>query len=542
MKHRVTFFLTICLVAAASFVFAQTAEEPSNYGTPDAGTDTKPYQIATWQNLYWLSQNSDYWDDHFIQIANIDLGTASPTIQEWDEGKGWTPIGQQCPLGEGPGGAPFRGVYDGDGYSIIGLFSDRQGGLPDDPGDEEPPGVCPDNSTALFGYVVDANIRNLHLEGVEIYATEGAASLVTFAVNSTIENVSATGQVNGLFLVGGLVGVADGCDIINASSATDVLGVAFLGGIVGISFSSDFQNSSATGDVESIDFDGGEGGIQPLNASFNNFMDIIPRLEQTNRVVSNAKKRENDEPIPIFPLGGFLVGGFAGLADTGSIERSSSSGDVQGGFGVGGFAGVADRIIITESFSTGDVLGTEEAAGGFAGFVFSSEIHNSYHRGDVLGNDVVGGFIGGAEGTATITFSYSAGAVAGSTEVNGFVGLYGNDGFREDELLILNSFWDVDTDGIPETSSGDDNEGAMGRSTLEMQNIFTFQGGDWSIQSNPDLPRDYPLLTWQLDTNSPLWTLGSGDPPAIPLSGWSTWITLLLMSIVAVRVALRKLL
>ena len=537
MKHRVTFFLTIGLVAAASFVFAQTDEQPANYGTPDAGTDTNPYQIATWQNLYWLSQHSDYWDDHFIQTANIDLGTASPTIQQWDGGKGWKPIGRLCPFGEGQNDAPFSGVYDGGGYSIIGLFADRQGDDLDDPGDG--PGVCPEASAALFGLILDAAIRNLHLENVEIYAGEGSASLVALAVDSEIDNVSASGDVTGFFLVGGLIAQADGSDIKNAISSVNIEGFAVLGGLVGLSFNSTFENSAAIGDVGNIDFDGGGGGIQPLNVSVNTFMDILPRLEQTHRFISNANNRE-DEPIPIFSPGGFLVGGFAGLAIDGLIERSSSTGDVQGGFGVGGFIGDADGTIITESFSTGDVLGTGEAAGGFAGFVFSSEIHNSYHRGDVLGNDVVGGFIGGTQGTATITFSYSAGAVTGSSEVNGFVGFYDDDGFREVELLILNSFWDVDTDEIPGTNSGDENKGAIGRSTLEMQSIFTFEDEDWSIQSDPDILRDYPLLTWQLDTNSPLWTLGSGDPPAIPLSGWSTWITLLLMSVVAVAVAFRK--
>lgn len=29
------------------------------------------FLIATWENLYWLSQNSDEWDKHYIQTANI---------------------------------------------------------------------------------------------------------------------------------------------------------------------------------------------------------------------------------------------------------------------------------------------------------------------------------------------------------------------------------------------------------------------------------------------------------------------------------------
>ncbi|TVR40053.1 MAG: hypothetical protein EA394_08855 [Bacteroidia bacterium] len=63
---------------------------------------------------------------------------------------------------------------------------------------------------------------------------------------------------------------------------------------------------------------------------------------------------------------------------------------------------------------------------------------------------------------------------------------------------------------------------------------------DWSIQPDPDLPIDYPLLTWQLDTNSPLWTIGTGGTLAVPVSGWSHWITIFLMAIAAVVLVVRK--
>ncbi len=532
-------------MAAASFVFAQTAEQPANYDDPDAGEAANPYQIATWQNLYWLSQNSDYWDDHFVQTADIDLGDASPAIETWDGGKGWSPIGRLCPLGEGQNDSPFRGVYDGGDFSIIGLFSDRQDEDPDDPEDEAPPGVCPDNSTALFGYIVDAEIHNLHLEDVKIYAAEGAASLVTLAVNSEIDNVSASGEVYGFFLVGGLIALADGCDIKNASSSVNIDGLAYLGGLVGLSFNSDFLNSAATGDVTGLFFDEGDGPpIGPLNIAGERLADVFSGSGRVNRFISNANNRDNG-PGPIIPFGGFLVGGFAGLADSGTIEKSFSSGDVQGGFGVGGFAGAAQNTTITESFSTGNVAGTEEAAGGFAGFAFSSHIHNSYHRGNVAGNEFVGGFIGGGGGTSTIGFSYSTGGVTGNTEVNGFLGFFDDDGGEFGEpggnpiLSIQNSFWDVETSGIGEP--GEDNFGATGKTTEDMQDPSLF-AEVWDIRLDASVPPGYPLLTWQLDTNSPPWTFGTGGIPAIPLSGWSTWITLLLMSIVAVRIAVRKLL
>jgi len=63
--------------------FAQTAVAPS-VGNGTAGS---PYEIATWENLYWLSQNQSQWTKHYIQTADIDLATASPAINTWDGGK-----------------------------------------------------------------------------------------------------------------------------------------------------------------------------------------------------------------------------------------------------------------------------------------------------------------------------------------------------------------------------------------------------------------------------------------------------------------------
>jgi hypothetical protein len=45
---------------------ATTSTEPAG-----SGTSGSPYQIAIWQNLYWLSQTSGAWDKYFEQTADI---------------------------------------------------------------------------------------------------------------------------------------------------------------------------------------------------------------------------------------------------------------------------------------------------------------------------------------------------------------------------------------------------------------------------------------------------------------------------------------
>jgi hypothetical protein len=540
MQCRITFILTVFLMAATSFVFAQTATPtatlPDNYDDTDAGTVDNPYQIATWQNLYWLSQNSDYWDAHFVQTADIDLGTASPTIQEWDDGKGWTPIGFFCPNNPA-GNIPFTGIYDGlhDGivHSITGLFADRTDDEFDDTpgeGDHEDPEICPITSAGLFGLVEGAEIRNLNLVDVDISGYSGAGSLAVLTISSTIENVSASGAVSGFDVIGGLIGFAQECTITNVSSSADINAIIFAGGLLGIAEESTIGNSSAAGSVSSNDLPPPNDGPGPQGGKF----EVFRMFNQPGHMPPGASTSDSR-------FSGFALGGFIGDAYGCTIEQSYSTGNVQGNEDIGGFASYIDNnTVIRESFSTSTVTGAT-SIGGFVGLAWNGEIHNSYHQGDVSGDNHVGGFIGNVS-TATITFSYSAGSVTGVSNFNGFIGQF--DDSEWNSLSIENSFWDVDTDGISGTSSGDDNEGAIGKSTLELQSIFTFPAEDgWSILEDPDIPRDYPLLTWHLDSNAKqrgTWTLGSGDPPAIPLPGWSTWITLLLMSFVAIAVALRK--
>jgi len=105
--------------------------------TPPAfgdGSEANPYEIATIDNLYWLTQNSTEWDKHFIQTADIDA-TSSST---WDEGKGFFPIGN--------GTTKFTGYYNGNGHVINGIFISRP----------------ETNFIGLFGYAMgDAQIYNL---------------------------------------------------------------------------------------------------------------------------------------------------------------------------------------------------------------------------------------------------------------------------------------------------------------------------------------------------------------------------------------------
>ena len=86
---------------------------------PSAGDGTagNPYQIATLDNLYWLSQTTTVWgsNTYFIQTADIDAtSTAS-----WEGGKGFKPIGRLA------SSKRFDANYDGNGKSISNLSINR---------------------------------------------------------------------------------------------------------------------------------------------------------------------------------------------------------------------------------------------------------------------------------------------------------------------------------------------------------------------------------------------------------------------------------
>ena len=91
-------------------LIAQTATAPSS----GDGSSGDPYQIATLNNLYWITQNSGEWDAYYIQTANIDASSSS----SWDSNAGFTPIGNS--------GTRFTGSYNGDGHTISNLFINLQ--------------------------------------------------------------------------------------------------------------------------------------------------------------------------------------------------------------------------------------------------------------------------------------------------------------------------------------------------------------------------------------------------------------------------------
>lgn len=219
----------IGVLILVSTILGQTATAPS---TGD-GSSGSPYQIATWQNLYWLSQNSAHWNDYYIQTANIDLNSASPAINTWDSNKGWTPIGNAT--------TKFTGSYNGQSNTINGLYISRS----------------TTDYIGLFGYTNGATISYVGLTGGSVTGHTYVGSLIGYQNAGSVSYCYNAGSVTGSAqVIGGLIGNIYGgtvsyCYNSGTSSATSSSDWTYLGGLVGQSTWSTISNSYNRGAVNS---------------------------------------------------------------------------------------------------------------------------------------------------------------------------------------------------------------------------------------------------------------------------------------------------
>ena len=443
---------------------------------PDgAGTAADPYQIATLDNLLWLSTTPESWESHFIQTADID---ASDT-QNWNDGEGFMPIGRCF----GDEAEPFCGSYNGQSQEIAHLY------------------ICrPDvNDQALFGLAFNScMIRNLDLTDVQI---QGAECVGAFVANSwgralDIDNCCCSGDLSGLKYIGGIVGV-NSCyaQISNCNNQCEILGEqGFIGGLIGWNFCGCIVNCSNAG------------GVQGGSATWGHIGGLVGDLAQEGRIedCSNTGNVYSN---------GANAGGLAG-SSIGAIVNCWSSGSVHGDLVyIGGLVGSMQGSM-TSCTCTATVEALGDCAGGLAGrsrgnisdcqFEGSVEgvnkvgglvglsqfyVADCANLGSVAGADYVGGIVGYQETNGVAVNSYNVGAVEGSNHVGGAIGFVfdstvdccynaglvqgdasigGLVAVADSASTIDNSFWDVETSGCMASAGG------TGKTTAEMHDVATY--------------------------------------------------------------------
>jgi hypothetical protein len=422
--------LIVCLIfqsSALSVEFAGGTGEPNN-----------PYQIATVEQLISIGADRDLLDKHFILIEDIDLDPNLPGGRVFKDAL----IAQ-----DGSGdinkheGFSFSGVFDGQGHTIANLHIDAIFGF----------------SAGLFGKL-DGLVKNLHLKNVVVSGTPCGTIAGVLYPGGAIYGCSVTGQVSGLWEVGGLAGSNWYGSLVECEAQVQVDGIDDVGGMVG----------------------GGPGGY-------------LMRCEAQVEIIGGQMGRLGNN-----------VGGLVGSGGEGHIIECRVTGTVRGRGSVGGLIGYTGRAIIWKSSANCDVVAHESAGGLVGSTVWDPVLSliNCYATGPISGLSV-GGLIGeGCHNQVINCYSACEFIDPGFRSRAGehFIGgLFGNMKILKRAPITLGCFWDTETSGIAISSGSDTLELGTGLTTEQMMDEEVFRNAGWDFDHVWMVSEgEYPKLRWEL--------------------------------------------
>ncbi|MFV0392985.1 MAG: GLUG motif-containing protein, partial [Coprobacillaceae bacterium] len=438
---------------------------------------------------------------------------------------GWKPVGT------------FKGTFDGNGYTIKGLWSKygaynglfsitENATIKNVTIELDSQGISGAYEVGgIVGYANKATlIDNCHVKGGQILVTGGgfAGGIVgaSRGPNGKVSNCTVTDtytQTSGNYS-GGIIGVAyrtavEGCDAINTSST----GFSYVGGIAGaIHGQASITNCNASSEISSKGpYAGGLLGVTYEQST-------ISDSNATGNVVSTY-------------AGDAYVGGFAGaIYGASKVTNSCATGNATATKGqiAGGFAAISyGSSSITKAIAMGDATSNGNYAGGFLaklhagaislastvdqvaaygnatakGYVVGgligeslySKVSNSYAQGDVSGTTGVGGLVGYFSGSAlsgqTVYNSYSSGKVTGKTSSSEYGAFTGRSGVT----FTGTNYYDRNTAGVSNaygTAGAPKGTYPVGYSTTEMMQQANFIGWDFDTIWKIDEGKSYPYF------------------------------------------------
>jgi hypothetical protein len=162
---------------------------------------------------------------HYVLSNNIN---ASET-ETWNSGAGFTPLGNYTD--------PFSGNFDGQGYTVDGLYINRPN----------------TNVVGLFGSI-STNIKNIGVTNIDIQGRNDVGGLVGYTKGgdsgANIMKSYSSGAVSGNESVGGLVGENTNTTIEKSYTNSNVSGNEAVGGLVGEHiYLSNIMETYSTGSV-----------------------------------------------------------------------------------------------------------------------------------------------------------------------------------------------------------------------------------------------------------------------------------------------------
>jgi len=457
------------------------------------GTSEQPYEIS---NAYELQAMSQDLSGHYQLVDDVDANGTT----EWNDGKGFDPVGTTDDALDPDPATMFAGSLDGQGRSITGLSITRD-----------------ELAVGLFGAARDTTITNVSLVDLNVtgasYSESGTFSatggVVGLSDGLKASSVDISGSVSEGAIIGGLTGglfssTPASLNITDVMSDVDIsVSYAGSGGAVGRwKGPATIKDSRATGNVAGNSTPGGFAGmlgdaeltnVSSTGSVLSSDSPVTPRvgglvglLRDGN--VSRSAATGDVRAVDINTINSAYIGGLIGQSYRGSassIDESYATGNVTGDGYIGGLVG-GGRDDISNSYATGTVQG-DDGVGGLVGRR-AGNISNSYALGDVNSNKSAGGLVG--EEATTINDSYAVGCVNGGN-VAGLVG--GSVG------SLSNVYWNESTASTATTSG--DATGATGLTPDQMSGpdaVDNMDGLDYD-ETWLAIDNDYPVLAWQVD-------------------------------------------
>jgi len=407
--------MMITIVMLLIFLVMMVSVSAGTYSGGD-GSSGSPYQISNIDDLQELQDTSTDWGKYFIQTADINASVTSG----WDSGNGFSSIGSSA--------TKFTGLYDGDGHKVSNLFINR-------------PSI---ENMGLFGVITsDSEVKNLGVINIDVTGDQSTGGLVGWCESGTIDNCYTTGNVVGDSETGGLVGYNAGN--INNSYSSVIITVggsddnSEVGGLVGYtSSSSEINNSYATGDVNAVDEVGGLVGDNK-GTVFNCY--ATGNVNASKEEVGGLIGINYGSVLECYSTGAvksnrYQVGGLIG-DHSGTVEKCYAIGGVTGDDQVGGLIG-QNVGMVNNSYARGSVHATSNRGGGLVGRNVDT-VNKCYSNGSVTGGSQLGGLVGEVDGGSTFDSFWD-------TVTSGQSSSFGGTGKNTSEMQNQSTFTDAGWD------------------------------------------------------------------------------------------------
>lgn len=350
----------------------------------DKITGTKPDLIA-WKNdesLVIENNSGTGWTAKIGEVQYATLGAALAAAENGDTVKlvkditlaeTWTPIGTNE--------NPFKGTFDGQGYTITGL------------------NISSGSYAGLIGVLDAGTVKNVKFASVNISTagTDVGAAVGRIINNGKVENVQVlSGSVSGAKRVGGVVGCIKAYgSVADCSNAATVSATPYnVGGIVGAAYYTEtgkamhISNCKNTGVVTSAGV--GAGGIVGLSAAHVTGCENSAEVTGTGSIGGIVGEQKSYGSVTNCTNSGTIAnsgtdygtGGIIGWLryhGTGeasaygvsaiiSVTGNNNSGSVKGGSDAGGIIGTCyNSAVVTKNANTAERLSATTFAAGIVG-------------------------------------------------------------------------------------------------------------------------------------------------------------------------------